>query len=142
MNEQLLLEEAEYMDIILSLLQKPYNIDSLIKIVFISFCIHNESDLLKYSNRKKDFVDTFIENISFKLEVNKSEIVSIFKVLDILKMQGIIDIVGDRIFRKKSIEFKTQNLLIQKCALRELNPISETNKLDAKALLEEVIRYV
>ncbi len=142
MNEQLLLEEAEYMDIILSLLQKPYNIDSLIKIVFISFCIHNESDWLKYSNRKKDFVDTFIENISFKLEANKSEMVSIFEVLDILKKQDIIDIVDDKILKKKNIKFDIQNILIQKCVLRELNPISETNKLDSKALLEEVIRYV
>lgn len=141
MNEYLL-EEAEYMDIILSLLQKPYNIDSLTKIVFISFCIHNENDLSKYLNRKKNFVDTFIENISFKLEANKSEIVSIFKVLDILGNQKIIDIVDDKIIQKKTIEFNVQNALIQKCALSELNAISETNKLDSKALLEEVIRYV
>ena len=137
-----LLEEAEYMDIILSLLQEPYNIDSLIKIIFISFCIHNESNLLKYTNRKQDFVDTFIENISFKLEVNKNELISIFGVLDILRKQKIIDIVGDKIIGKKTIEFNTQNPLIQKCASSELNPISETNKLDSKALLEEVIRYV
>ena len=141
MNEYLL-EEAEYMDIILSLLQEPYNIDSMIKIIFISFCIHNESNLLKYTNRKQDFVDTFIENISFKLEVNKNELISIFSVLDILRKQKIIDIAGDKITKKKTIEFKTQNRLIQKCASSELNPISETNKLDSKALLEEVIRHV
>lgn len=141
MNEYLL-EEAEYMDIILSLLQEPYNIDSMIKIIFISFCIHNESNLLKYTNRKQDFVDTFIENISFKLEVNKNELISIFRVLDILRKQKIIDIAGDKITEKKTIEFNAQNPLIQKCASSELNPISETNKLDSKALLEEVIRYV
>lgn len=141
MNENLL-EEAEYMDIILSLLQEPYHVDSLIKIVFISFCIHNESNLLKYVNRKQNFVDTFIENISFKLEVNKNELISIFGVVDILKNQKIIDIAGDKIMRRKTIEFNTQNLLIRKCATSELNPISETNKLDPKALLEEVIRYV
>ena len=142
MNEQHLLEEAEYMDIILALLQKPYNIDSLIKIVFISFCVHNENDLLKYSNRKHDFVDTFLENISFKLEVNKSEIESIFGVLDILRKQKIIDISDDKVFVKKYINYSVQNPLIQKCALREVNPVSEINKLDSKALLEEVIRYV
>lgn len=141
MNEHLL-KEAEYMDIILSLLQEPYNIDSLIKIVFISFCIHNESNLSKYTNRKQDFVDTFIENISFKLEVNRNELISIFRVLDILRKQKIIDIADDKIIKQKTIEFNTQNALIQKCASGELNPISETNKLDSKALLEEVIRYV
>ena len=142
MMNKSLMEEAEYMDILVSLLQSPYNIESLTKLVFISFCVHSEKDISKYLNRKKDFVDTFIENVSLKLEVHKNELKSIFKVLNILCQQNIISIEGDKITLIREVETETQNVLIQKCSMRDLNPITEVNKLDAKALLEEVIRYV
>lgn len=142
MMNKSLMEEAEYMDIIVSLLQSPYNIESLTKMVFISFCVHAEKDISKYTNRKKDFVDTFIENVSLKLEVHKHELKSIFKVLNILCQQNIISIEGDKITLISVVETEAQNVLIQKCSMRALNPITEVNKLDAKALLEEVIRYV
>ena len=41
MNELLL--ESEYAEIIIELLKDPYNVDSVIKIVFMAFCVRNES---------------------------------------------------------------------------------------------------
>lgn len=142
MNRKTLIKQAEYLDIVLVLINKPYCFNSLTKIVFTAFCIHNETNPNKYSNRKKDFVNTFMENISLKLQTHKEDLSTIFEILDILKLQGYIKIDGDMIVNCKQCDVKTKNNLLDKCSLKAVNPIFEINKLDSKAMLEEVIRYV
>lgn len=69
MNKEKLLREAEYADIVLTLLNSPYAITSITKLIFIAFCIKYESNISAYKNRSKDFVDVFsrIYRLNFPL---------------------------------------------------------------------------
>lgn len=60
MNKEMLLREAEYADIILTLLNSPYAITSITELIFIAFCVKHESNLSAYRNRSKDFIDIFL----------------------------------------------------------------------------------
>ena len=59
MNLNDLIKEAEYADIILSLLSEPYDINSVTKMIFFSFCIRYEENFASYRKRSRDFVDVF-----------------------------------------------------------------------------------
>ena len=74
MNKQKLLQEAEYADIILTLLNSPYAITSITKLIFIAFCVRYESNISAYKNRSKDFIDVFFKNISLKLSAHYDDI--------------------------------------------------------------------
>ena len=142
MNKEKLLLEAEYADIILSLLCPPYSITSTTKLVFIAFCVKHESNISAYKSRSKDFVDVFFKNISLKLSAHYDEIECIFHFIDILKNTSKVTIDGDYIELTAETKHSPENNFLQFCAKKIPNPIIEVNKLDAKALLEEVIRYV
>lgn len=134
--------EAEYADIVLSLLAEPYQITSITKIIFLAFCIYHESNFASYSNRTKDFVDVFFQNISLKLAINYQDVEKILHVLDMLVKTNRISVVGDKIEIKEILKIDSENNFIQKCERKIPNPILEINKLDAIAVIEEVIRYV
>ena len=136
------IKEAEYADIVLSLLTKPYCILSVTKIVFFSFCILHEKIFASYRGRKRDFVDVFFENISLNLAVDYKDIEKIIFVLDILVKSGKISMNGDTIEIKDEINHNPENEFLKICISRTPNPILEINKLDEKAVIEEVIRYV
>ncbi|MCD8220932.1 MAG: hypothetical protein LUD07_01840 [Clostridiales bacterium] len=136
------IKEAEYTDIILSLLAEPYQIVSMTKIIFFSFCIYNENNWDVYKNRRKDFTDIFFENISLKLMTNYKDIEGILNVVDILVKTNKIMVVGDEIDIIEKVEHYTENKFIKRCNKKVPNPILEINKLDAIAVMEEVIRYV
>lgn len=142
MNKEKLLQEAEYADIILTLLGSPYAITSITKLIFIAFCVRHESNLSSYKNRSKDFIDVFFKNISLKLSAHYNDIGLILHFVDILKNTSKISIVGDSIELGVELTHSPENHFLQFCAKKVPNPIVEINKLDAKALLEEVIRYV
>lgn len=137
-----ILSEAEYADIIITLLQSPYSISSITKLVFIAFCIKNENDNTKYSNRKKDFVDVFISNVSIKLTTHRQEINQIVRVIDMLNRTDKISIKGDEIDLVHDFNFQTESNFLKFCKTKTPNPINEIIKLDPKALIEEVLRYV
>lgn len=86
MNKEKLLREAEYADIVLTLLNSPYAITSITKLIFIAFCIKYESNISAYKNRSKDFVDVFFKNISLKLSAHYDDIELILHFVDILKI--------------------------------------------------------
>ena len=65
-----IIKEAEYADIILSLLMEPYRINSVTKMIFVAFCIRYEDKFASYRSRTKDVVDVLCENISLKLARN------------------------------------------------------------------------
>lgn len=142
MNKNKLLNQAEYIDIILSLLKSPYNIKSISKLIFISFCVKHEDNIKAYTNRKKDFVDIFFEKISLKLTTHEEEIIDIITAIDILNKNSKVKITGDNIIVDSDINFITENLFLNRIKDKVPNPIIEINKLDTKALLEEVIRFV
>lgn len=142
MNKEKLLLEAEYADIILSLLSPPYSIASISKLVFIAFCVKHENNIVAYKNRTKDFIDVFFKNISLKLSAHYDEIESIFHFIDILKRTSTINVEGDYIELIRETHHSSENVFLRFCAKKIPNPIIEINKLDTKALLEEVIRYV
>lgn len=142
MNKNKLLNQAEYIDIILSLLKSPYNIKSISKLIFISFCVKHEDNIKAYTNRKKDFVDIFFEKISLKLTTHQEEIIDIITAIDILNKNSKVKITGDNIIVDSDINFITENLFLNRIKDKVPNPIIEINKLDTKALLEEVIRFV
>lgn len=135
-------KEAEYADIILSLLDEPYQILSVTKIIFFAFCIYHEHNLAAYNNRTKDFVDVFFQNISLKLAIDYKDVEKILHVLDILVKTNKISVAKDKIEIKENIKNNAKNDFIKKCTRTTPNPILEINKLDAVAVIEEVIRYV
>lgn len=143
MKIETVLLEAEYTDIIITLLNAPYNFSSVTKLTFVAFCVKHENNMLAYRNRTKDFVDTFISNISLKLNAHYYELQIIFKVIKILQNSQIINVDNDQIEVITPIYKDTcENDFLNLCNKRFPNPIIEINKLDPKALLEEVIRYV
>ena len=137
-----IIKEAEYADIILSLLVEPYRINSVTKMIFFAFCIRYEDNFASYRNRTKDFVDVFFENISLKLATNYKDIEKILCILKMLVRTGKISITGDKIEVIDELEHNTENDFIKMCSGKTPNPIFEINKLDATAVIEEVIRYV
>ena len=136
------LKEAEYTDIVLSLLSEPYKILSVTKIIFISFCVYHESNFSSYKNRQKDFVDVFFKNISFNLAIYYKDIEKIIHILCILEKTNKIKIIEDTILIIEDIKHDSENIFIKKCCNKLPNPIIEIDKLDALAMIEEVIRYV
>lgn len=137
-----LIKEAEYADIILSLLMEPYQINSVTKVVFFAFCIRYEDNFASYRNRTKDFVDVFFENISLKLATNYKDMGKILGVLKKLEKTGKISINEDTIQVLEELRYITENEFIKMCSGKTPNPILEIDKLDATAVIEEVIRYV
>lgn len=142
MNLNDLIKEAEYADIILSLLSEPYEINSVTKMIFFSFCIRYEENFASYRKRSRDFVDVFFENISLKLDVNYKDLERIMNVLRMLEKTRKIAINKDSIQILEEFSYNTENEFIKMCNGKTPNPILEINKLDATAVIEEVIRYV
>jgi hypothetical protein len=136
------IKEAEYADIILSLLVEPYQLNSVTKMIFFAFCIKYEDNFASYRNRTKDFVDVFFENISLKLATNYKDIGKILCVLKMLVKVGKISIKEDNIQVLDELKYNSENEFIKMCSRKKPNPILEINKLDAIAVIEEVIRYV
>jgi hypothetical protein len=137
-----LVAEAEYADIIITLLNYPYEISSVTKLIFISFCVKNETNQNSYNNRKYDFVDKLISNISLKLIAHDQELLQIIRVIDKLNKTSKVLINQDKISLLHEFDFHTENNFLKYCTNKKPNPIIEVNKLDPKALLEEVLRYV
>lgn len=142
MNKSKIVLDAEYADIIITLLQEPYTISSITKLVFIAFCIKHENNLSSYKNRSKDFVDCFFKNISLKLSAHYDEIENILWVINMLKNTSMVTVEADGIALINNLNHEPENHFLNFCAKKIPNPILEINKLSAKAMLEEVIRYV
>lgn len=140
MNDLLL--QGEYADIIIELLNEPYNVNSVVKMVFLSFCIRNETQT-SYRNRKTDFVDVVLNNLNIKLLSHPDELRNIFEVLDKLKKCGWITTEGGRISVLKELgNSKSENRFLVGCREKDINPVVEVNKLDDRAFIEEVLRHV
>lgn len=137
-----LISEAEYADIIITLLKPPYEISSITKLIFIAFCVKNETNQSQYKNRTKDFVDVFMSNISLKLTAHNQEIMQIIHVIDKLNNTSKVSISEDKIGLTYDFDFQTESSFLKFCKTKNPNPINEVNKLDSKALIEEVLRYV
>lgn len=137
-----LLLQSEYADIIIGLLKKPYDVDSVVKIVFLSFCVRNESRP-SYRKRKTDFVDAMLDNLNVKLLSHPNELRCIFEILNKLKKCGWICIQGGRIRILKDLGIlRYENKFLVGCRGQDPNPIVEVNRLDDKAFIEEVLRHV
>lgn len=142
MTKDELFLEAEYADIIITLLNFPYGISSVTKLILLAFCIKHEKNTSAYGKRTKDFVDVFFSNISLKLSTHYEDIGAIIHFIDMLRKTSIIEINDDSITLIKEFEHFPENVFLRTCVNRSPNPIIEINKLDRKAMLEEVIRYV
>lgn len=140
MNKYIL--EGEYLEIIAELLGEKYKINSLIKLVFMSFCIRNEKKN-SYGTRKKDVVNAFLDNINVKLISHPEELEAIFEVIFKLKTSGWITVEEDLITVVRSLEdMECRNKFMNRCKDGQINPIREVNKLDSRAFAEEVLRHV
>ena len=134
--------EGEYLEIIIELLGENYKVNSLIKLVFMSFCIKN-GKRKSYSGRKKDFVETFFDCLNVKLLSHSSEMKAIFEVIHKLKSSGWIRVEDDEVeVLKEMKDFNCNNNYLNGCRNKELNPVHEVNKLDSRAFTEEVLRHV
>ncbi len=137
-----LLMQGEYADIIIQLLTEPYNYDSVVKIVFIAFCVRNESRS-SYRNRRTDFLDALLGNLNIRFLSRPDEMKCIFEVLSKLKRCGWISVSEGRIQVLKGFnETNSDNRFLVGYKGKDPNPIIEVNKLDEKAFIEEVLRHV
>lgn len=137
-----LLLQSEYAEIILELLKEPYNVNSVVKIVFISFCVRNEKRAT-YRSRKTDFVDVMLSNLDLKVLSNPHELACIFEVLCKLKKCGWIKNEDGKIAVLKDLSnFKCNHALLMGLKGKDNNPIIEINKLDDEAFMEEVLLHV
>ena len=140
MNDLLL--QSEYADIILELLKEPYNVDSVVKIVFLAFCIKNESQT-SYGKRKNNLIDVLLNNLNIKLLSHPDELRNIFEVLNKMKKCGWITTESGRISALKEFDLsKSENRFLAGCRGKDINPVVEVNKLDDRAFIEEVLRHV
>ena len=139
MKKNDLVRKAEYIDIMLSLMSKPYNINSITKLIFFSFCVRH---MLSFKSRSNNIVEEFFSNLSIKFQLNYYEIDDILWVIELLEKNKMVEVEGDNIQFVDSREYKSKNELLKQLANRNVNPILEVNKLDASAVIEEVIRYV
>jgi len=140
MNDLLL--QGEYAEIIVELLKEPYNVNSVVKIVFLAFCIRNETQN-SYRNRKTDFVDVLLNNLNIKLFSHPDELRNIFEVLNKMKKCGWITTENGKISILKEFDrAKSENKFLVGCRGKDNNPVIEVNKLDDKAFIEEVLRHV
>lgn len=134
-----LVRKAEYIDIMLSLMSEPYNINSITKLIFFSFCVRH---IISFKNRSNNIVEKFFKSLSIKFQLNYYEIEDILWVIELLDKTKIVEIEEDNIHLVDSREYKSKNKLFTQLASRKVNPLLEVNKLDASAVIEEVIRYV
>ena len=143
-NKNFLILEGEYADIIIELLREPFLIDSITKLIFIAFCVKNEKRIRAYSNKKRDFVNFFFDNIKFKFISHKKEVKAILEVICKLISSNWISIDGDKIKIVKDLTCfnETCNKFLMSTKKNTFNAINEINKLDVKAFLEEVIQRV
>ena len=140
MNNYIL--EGEYLEIVMELLGEHYNVRSLIKLVFMSFCIKN-GKRSSYGGRKKDFVEVFFSSLNVKLLSHSDELAAILEVIHKMKSSGWIEIDDDNISVLKELKnFKCENKFLVGCRDKDINPIREVNKLDSRAFVEEVLRHV
>ena len=83
-----------------------------------------------------------MKNINLKLMSHSEEITTIFSVIEKLHKNNFIDIHKDKILLRKKLLIETENEFLKFCLNKNPNPIMEVNKLDSKAFMEEVLRYV
>lgn len=143
-----LLLRAEYANIIVILIKKPYSFNSITKLIFTSFGVKHAS-VHKYSNRKMDFIQTFLSSLSVKLTSHPEELVAILDVISTLEDNGWIKVSNDTIqVRKNLLNNKKisnnirKNSFLKNIEKKEINPLEQINKMSVNSFLEEVLQYV
>lgn len=135
---------AEYIEIEEGLLQEPFSIKSIHKLIFISFCVYHQANYGKRYNRL-DITQTFFRTLSGKLLTNLYDLQVIMFGVQILEKSGIIE-VDEEGHIETLDDLKTliqHNPFLQKFKGKSVgNPILAVNRLDDKAFMEEVVRYV
>lgn len=135
---------AEYLEIEVGLLQEPFSIESIHKLIFISFCVYHQANYGKRYNRL-DITQTFFRTLSGKLLTNINDLQVIMSGISLLEKSRLIGVDDEgRIKIKDDIKSLTShNPFLQKFKSKAVgNPILAVNRLDDKAFMEEVIRYV
>lgn len=134
--------EAEYASIIVCLLEKPYCVKSITKLLFLSLDI-KYAVLSKYKNRKMDFIEVFLTPLGIKLMAHPEDLEAILKVIALLERGKWISIEGDLINVERTLpKVKIKNKFLEKIKSYDVNPIEIVNNLEMKSFLEEVLQYV
>lgn len=143
-----LLLRAEYANIIVILIKKPYSFNSITKLIFTSFGVKHAL-VHKYSNRKMDFIQTFLSSLSVKLTSHPEELVAILDVISTLEDNGWIKVsndtiqVGKNFLNNKKISNNIRkNSFLKNIEKKEINPLEQINKMSVNSFLEEVLQYV
>lgn len=108
----------------------------------MSFGVKHAS-IKKYSNRKMDFIKTFLSSLSIKLTSHPEELKAILDVISILETEGWISVDGDIIKVKKMLPDDTsKNKFLINIEKKPINHLEEISNLNIKSFLEEVLQYV
>lgn len=108
----------------------------------MSFGVKHAS-IRKYSNRKMDFIKTFLSSLSIKLTSHPEELKAILDVIYILETEGWISVEGDTIKVKKQLpDNASKNKFLINIEKKTINHLAEISNLNTKSFLEEVLQYV
>ena len=134
-------KEATYFDIIMGLLEKPYEIRSLLKLVFIAFTVRAaEYKVDKYA-KALDLVSKFMSNLKIELFNATDDFKVIFRIINILEKTGYINVDGNEILQIKSAaNYKCKNKVLSLSSVNKA--ILEINTITDKSFAEEIIRNV
>lgn len=137
-----LMLDAEYTAIIINLINWPYNVDSVIKIVFMAFGVKH-SYAKNFGGRKNDIFKTFLSSLSIKIMAHPEELQAIFNAIRILEYNGWIKIDKDKIKLEKRFEENIpKNNFMKSMEKKDVNPLIEIKNMSDYVFLEEVLQYV
>lgn len=133
-------KEIGYFDVIYSLLKYPYNVNSLIKLVFLSLAINNTFDISTLCNRKQNLAKELLSNLLNISNNFECEMTSVLNIIDKLRKSDTIKINGDKIELVKNIEFQSFSSFIN--SKNSLEIIKSVTNLSTESFMGEVLKYV
>ena len=129
-----------YFDVIYALIRSPFQLTSLLKLVYLSLSINNLFDIKTFSNRKQNMAKELLSNLSNISNDIENELSIVLEIIDKLKRSNVICIRNDQIKLIKNIECQRFSSFLN--MNQSINIISERCRLSNLSFMEEVIKYV
>ena len=141
MMNKVIEKDAIYFDIIVGLLNPPFEYDSLIKIMFMAFIMKNCEPKIDKNVISLDLISKFIKNLRTEFFINYKDFENIFRIIKILENSNFIVLEGNKVIQKsEKFDYNVQSVLFKHKAIQ--NTVNEIKKMSDKAFIEEVVRYV
>ena len=134
-------KEATYFDIIIGLLEKPYEIRSLLKLTFLAFTVNVAEYKVDKHVKTLDLTSKFMSNLKIELFNSPDDFKTIFKIIKMLEKTGCICVEQNEItYLKPLSNYNCKNKVLSLSSV--CKAILEINTITDKSFVEEVIRNV